>query len=66
MKTKIMLVTILLLLIVNIVSLSKIHKYKTYYLATEELLDTLEEHYNWVDAIDFYTYYDAVESIDNK
>lgn len=31
--------------------------YEWYYIATEDLLDTIEDHYNWVDAIDSYDYY---------
>ena len=31
--------------------------YEWYSIATEELLDTLEAHYNWVDAIDNEEYY---------
>lgn len=36
---------------------------KNYYLGAEELLDTLENHYNWVDAIDNEAYYDAVDKL---
>ena len=34
-----------------------------YYYASEKLLDTLEMKYNWVDAIEDYDYYDAVEAL---
>jgi hypothetical protein len=34
-----------------------------YYYASENLLDTLEMKYNWVDAIENYEYYDAVEAL---
>lgn len=37
-----------------------------YYYASENLLDTLEMRYQWVDAIDNYEYYDAVESLYNN
>lgn len=37
-----------------------------YYYASENLLDTLEMKYNWVDAIDNYEYYDAVEEMYNN
>lgn len=37
--------------------------YKQYYEATENLLDTLENHYGWVDAFDPYNYYEAVENL---
>lgn len=37
--------------------------YKQYYEATENLLDTLENHYGWVDAFDPYDYYEAVENL---
>lgn len=34
-----------------------------YYYASENLLDRLEEEYQWVDAIEDYDYYDAVEAL---
>lgn len=34
-----------------------IKAYEDYYKSTEALLDTLENHYNWVDAHDPYDYY---------
>lgn len=34
-----------------------------YYYSAENLLDTLEMKYNWVDAIDNYKYYNAVEAL---
>lgn len=36
-----------------------------YYYATEDLLDSLEMKYNWVDAVEHYPYYEAVENLDN-
>jgi uncharacterized protein YutE (UPF0331/DUF86 family) len=37
--------------------------YKQYYNAAENLLDTLEHYYNWVDGHDPYDYYEAVEEL---
>lgn len=34
-----------------------------YYYASENLLDTLEMRYQWVDAVEDYYYYDAVEAL---
>lgn len=34
-----------------------------YYYSAENLLDTLEMKYNWVDAVEDYDYYDAVEAM---
>ena len=41
----------------------KITRYHTYYKATENLLDTLDNHYDWVDAFDPYDYYEASQGI---
>lgn len=41
----------------------ELQAYKEYYEATENLLDTLESHYNWVDAFDPYDYYEAVSNL---
>lgn len=41
----------------------ELEAYKQYYKATENLLDTLENHYNWIDAFDPYDYYEAVENL---
>lgn len=41
----------------------ELNAYKAYYKATEAVLDTLESHYNWVDAFDPYDYYEAVENL---
>lgn len=40
-----------------------INSYKEYYRATENLLDTLEYHDNWVDRFDPQDYYDAVSKL---
>ena len=39
--------------------------YDAYNKATEELLDTLENQYNWVDAIDPCDYYDSRAKLDS-
>ena len=41
----------------------ELRAYKQYYNATENLLDTLENYYNWVDGHDPYDYYEAVEEL---
>jgi hypothetical protein len=55
-----------LLVLTNLIALigwsnanRKITMYHTYYKATENLLDTLDNHYDWVDAFDPYDYYEA-------
>ena len=39
--------------------------YDAYSKSTEELLDTLENQYNWVDAFDPYDYYDSRAKLDS-
>ena len=39
--------------------------YDAYNKATEELLDTLENQYNWVDAVDPYNYYNSRAKLDS-
>lgn len=39
--------------------------YDYYNKSTEELLDTLENNYGWVDAIDSYEYYDSRAKLDS-
>lgn len=39
--------------------------YESYYKTTEELLDTLESKYNWVDAFDPCDYYDSRAKLDS-
>ena len=39
--------------------------YENYYDATEALLDTLDNHYDWVDAFDPEDYYVSIEKIDS-
>lgn len=53
----------IILLIVNIYYANRIEKYIEYYEATETLLDTLEEHDNWVDRFDPVDYYEAREAL---
>ena len=70
MTDKKLLITILILLVSNVFciagwnsSLNQIDKYHYYYKSTEALLDTLENEYNWIDAIDNYEYYDAASKL---
>lgn len=39
--------------------------YDSYNEATEDLLDTLDNHYNWVDAFDPQKYYDSRAKLDS-
>lgn len=41
-----------------------IEAYDAYNKATEELLDTLDNQYDWVDAIDSYDYYESRAKLD--
>lgn len=40
-------------------SVKYLEAYDAYSKSTEELLDTLENQYNWVDAVDPYNYYNS-------
>lgn len=42
-----------------------IEAYDAYYKHTEELLDTLNSQYNWVDAFDPYDYYESRTKLDS-
>ena len=42
-----------------------IQAYDSYNKATEELLDTLDKEYNWVDSLDPEEYYDSREKLDS-
>ena len=42
-----------------------IEAYDAYNKHTEELLDTLNSEYNWVDAFDPYDYYESREKLDS-
>lgn len=73
MKQKSLLLAVLVLLVSNMFciagwnsSMNQIDKYHYYYKSTEALLDTLENEYNWIDAIDNYEYYDAVSQLKNN
>ena len=46
-------------------SVKYLEVYDAYNKATEELLDTLDSQYNWVDAIDSYDYYDSRAKLDS-
>lgn len=59
-------IAIAVLTSVNSCSVKKeLNAYKNYYKATENLLDTLEKYYYWVDGHDPYDYYEAVEELNN-
>ena len=42
-----------------------IDAYNAYNKAAEELLDTLDNHYDWVDAFDPYDYYESRAKLDS-
>lgn len=42
-----------------------ISAYEAYYRASEGLLDSLDSHYDWVDAFDPMDYYDARYKLDS-
>ena len=46
-------------------SVKYLEAYDAYNKATEELLDTLDNQYDWVDAIDPYDYYDSRTKLDS-
>lgn len=65
-KNTVIAVLVLVVLILAGVTLyqsERLSAHKEYYKATENLLDTLENHYNWVDAFDPQDYYDAVDRL---
>ena len=73
MTDKKLLIAVLVLLVSNVFcvagwnsSINQVDKYHYYYKSTEALLDTLENEYNWVDAIDNYEYYDAASKLRNN
>ena len=73
MTDKKLLIAVLVLLVSNVFciagwnsSMDQVDKYHYYYKSTEALLDTLENEYNWVDAIDNYEYYDAASKLKNN
>ena len=63
-------IAVIVLFVMNVVtiigwskSMNQVDAYHYYYKSTEALLDTLENEYNWVDAIDNYEYYDAASKL---
>ena len=73
MKQKSLFYAVLVLLVCNVIvligwgkSMNQVNAYHAYYKGAEELLDTLENHYNWVDAIDNDAYYDAASKLNNR
>ena len=70
MKQKSLIYAVIVLLVCNVItligwgkSMDQVDAYHAYYKGVEELLDTLEDHYNWVDAIDNDAYYDAASKL---
>lgn len=70
MKQKSLVIAVIVLLVCNVMtiigwskSMDQVDDYHQYYMGAEELLDTLENHYGWVDAVDNYNYYDAVSKL---
>ena len=70
MKQKHLFYAVIVLLVMNVMtiigwskSMNQVDEYHYYYKSTEALLDTLENRYNWVDAIDNYEYYDAISKL---
>ena len=70
MKDNKLLFAVLVLLVSNIFcvagwnrTIHQVDKYHYYYKSTEALLDTLENEYNWIDAIDNWEYYDAASKL---
>ena len=56
----VLVLVVLILAGVTLYQSERLSAHKEYYKATENLLDTLENHYNWVDSFDPQDYYDAV------
>jgi hypothetical protein len=72
MKQKSLFYAVVVLLVMNVFtligwskSMDDVQAYHQYYMGAEELLDTLENHYNWIDAIDNEAYYSAVGELSN-
>ena len=70
MKQKSLFYAVVVLLVRNVItligwgkSMAQVDAYHAYYIGAEELLDTLEDHYNWIDAIDNEAYYLAVSEL---
>lgn len=45
---------------------NEIERYKAYVAGAEELLDTLENAYNWVDAYDVDAYYEGIRVLNEE
>ena len=69
MKQNYLVYAVIVLFVTNFIALigymDQVNAYHAYYKGAEELLDTLENHYNWVDAIDNDAYYSAVGELSN-
>ena len=72
MKQKSLFYAVIVLFVTNFIaligwgkSMKQVNAYYAYYKGAEELLDTLENHYNWIDAIDNDAYYSAVGELSN-
>lgn len=70
MKQKNLIIAVIILLVMNVVtilgwskSMNQVDDYHHYYVATEDLLDRLDQHYDWVDAFDPQDYYDAASKL---
>lgn len=70
MTDKKLLLVVLVLLVCNIFciagwnkSMDQVDTYREYYNATENFLDELNQHYDWVDAFDPEAYYEANQKV---
>ena len=70
MKQKSLVIAVIVLLVMNVVtvigwskSMNQVDEYHQYYMATEDFLDELDQHYDWVDAFDPQNYYDAISKL---
>lgn len=73
MKQKSLVIAVIVLLVMNVVtiigwskSMNQVDEYHQYYVATEDFLDELDQHCDWVDAFDPQDYYDAASKLRNK
>ena len=70
MKQKSLVIAVIVLLVINVVtiigwskSMNQVDEYHQYYVATEDFLDELDQHYDWADAFDPQDYYDAASKL---
>lgn len=70
MKQKSLIWAVIVLLVCNVVtiigwskSMDQVDDYHQYYVATEDFLDELDKHYDWVDAFDPEDYYEACSKL---